>query len=356
MPLNIDPETASSKQAFLIKYQKSLRRIRTLWPGCKIMNSLIEMESAVKTHVWGRVDAAAALHCKVDLFAKRVQDSRIPCIYVNETVKERFAEHFKTLSPAAQRGQIFFEPSDIADWLHRNATATIETVLVPLTILSDYPEQFYRAFLQEKERRLPIMIKEHGVTRDYAGRLCRWDCCEQYLRPEFRGRIGRWYETLKHKALQQDAACVSRATLKAYEIPLPEGFIPKLYSLREFSQRMGFIASNTAGRRMARHMGAMELTFATRKNTSHFMAFGPLAGGGADAKCFPAGLLDLWTAEQYVEVFGEDALKHLRWKMPEGEVTWSEEDLSGGPRGSYLEMKALQALDYAPSGRPSSKA
>ncbi len=353
MPLEINPETASSKQAFLIKYVKSLRRIRATWPGCKILNSIPELADALKSHVWGRVDAAAALHCKVDLFAQRVHDSQIPCIYVNDTVRERYADHFKRLSPAASRGQIFFDPKDIAAWLHQHAVATIETVPVPLTILSDEPEEFFRAFLAEKKRRLPIMMAEHGVTHDYAGRLCHWDCCEQFLRPEFRDKVGRWYNTLKHKALLQDVPSVSRAALKSYEIDLPEDFIPTMYSLNEFAVKMGYTANNTVGHRMARHVGAMTISFETRGKTSRFVACGPLAGGGADAKCFPAGLVDLWTAEQYVEVFGEAALKTLRWKLPDGEVTWSEEDFSGGPRASYLETKALQALDYAPIGRPS---
>ena len=76
------------------------------------------------------------------------------------------------------------------------------------------------------------------------------------------------------------------------------------------------------------------------------LTYGPRVGTNRDAACFEAGLVDVWTARQFVEVFGIDALNTGNWLIPkENAFFWTEKPLEYGGFPDYLQMKTLLALD-----------
>lgn len=224
----------------------------------------------------------------------------------------------------------------------RHATTSVETVVVPLTMLSDHPERLIQAFLAEKAQRLPLMAALHQ-TKDYANRLSTWGCM-RYIKSQYRDRIGQWQETLLKYAdpMKPNA---NRAKLPSIPLKLTQRFLPRMYTYGEVALSNGYTNNTLIGRRIARHWGMMSIKLQDDVDNT-LLAYGPRVGSDRDAICFEAGLVDVWTARQFVDIFGVDALNTGHWLIPkENAFTWTEKPLEYGGFPDYLQMKTLLALD-----------
>lgn len=149
----------SSKNAFLEDYNRKIRALQIRFPHYRILKDLLELEDALKTATWGRIEAATAFHRTPKRFTELGIRERIPCIYVNGEIRSRYQSHFEKLPVSVRTGKLLYDPLDLADWFMRNAKLEVESVVVPLTMLSDEPERLIQAFLAEKAQRLPLELR-----------------------------------------------------------------------------------------------------------------------------------------------------------------------------------------------------
>lgn len=338
-----NPDSVSSKNAFLEDYNRKIRALQIRFPHYRILKDLPELEDALKTATWGRIEAATAFHRTPKRFTELGIRERIPCIYVNGEIRSRYQSHFEKLPVSVRTGKLLYDPLDLSDWFMRNAKLEVESVVVPLTMLSDEPERLVQAFLAEKAQRLPLMIAGKK-TRDYENRLCTWGCM-RHLKAKYRSRVGKWYETLLKKVATDKGESVSKVRLTGCPIELHQRFIPLFFTLGEVAVSNGYTNSCSVGRNIARHLGMMRVQLEDDVNRL-LLTYGPRVGTDRDAICFETGLVDIWTATEFVSEFGTEALNTGNWLMPKDAVLWSEKPLEYNGFPNYLQMKTLLALDF----------
>ena len=344
MPKLFNKNAVSSENAFLEEYSRKIRSLQKRFPHYRIMKDLVELDDALKVSIWGRVEAATAFHRTVERFSELVIREKIPCIYVNTEVRERYKSHFEELPLSVRTGKILFDPLDLADWFMRRACLSVESVVVPLTMLAENPEELFQVFLAEKAQKLPSMIAGKK-TKDYENRLCTWGCM-RYIKPQYRDRIGRWYEKLLNKVDPEKFPSVNLVTLPACPVRLNQRLIPPFFTQGEIAQANGYTCNSIVGRRIARHLGMMNVRLDENVDRA-LVTYGPRVGADRDAPCFEAGLVDIWTAQEFVDEFGIEALNTGKWLMPkEAQVPWTEKPIEYGVFPNYLQMKTLLALDY----------
>lgn len=338
-----NPDSVSSKNAFLENYNRQIRSLQERFPHYRIIKDLPQLEDALKTATWGRIEAAAAFHRTPKRFSELGIREHIPCMYVNGEIRARYKSHFDSLPVSVRTGKLLYDPRDLADWFRRNAELGVESVVVPLTMLSDEPERLIQAFLAEKAQRLPLMIAGKK-TKDYENRLSTWGCM-RHLKAKYRNRVGQWYETLLKKIDTDKGESVSKVSLPSCPIELHQRFIPPFFTLGEIALNNGYTNSCPVGRNIARHLGMMWVKLEDDVDRT-LLTYGPRVGTVRDAICFETGLVDVWTATEFVSEFGIEALNTGNWLMPKDAVLWSEKPLEYAGFPNYLQMKTLLALDY----------
>ncbi len=339
-------DAESSKLAFLRDYATKVEAILKDHPNIRFARDLNLLEAYLKESPWSRLDGAEAFHCSTQIFQPMTERLKVPYVYCNREMKKVFSEHFAQLPPRSQRAQIYYSPADLAKAYAENATGSVTTVLVPLTMLSDQPVNLRSAFLAEKERR--FHNDEMRTTDDYDNRLSTWSCME-YVKPEFRPRLGCWLKTLRQKMAEQGTKRSPMAKFVQVPVTLTSDCLPKFYTYSEISLKAGFTGYSEHGKKLAQLFGMTEVKMNPELDINLY-TYGPRVGTEADAICYEIGLLDLWTAEQFVEVFGHKALDTGKWLTPKGEASWSAPNFSFGPAINHLELKTLLAYDYAGRG------
>ena len=122
-----NPDSVSSKNAFLEDYNRKIRALQIRFPHYRILKDLPELEDALKTATWGRIEAATAFHRTPKRFTELGIRERIPCIYVNGEIRSRYQSHFEKLPVSVRTGKLLYDPLDLADWFMRNARLEVES-------------------------------------------------------------------------------------------------------------------------------------------------------------------------------------------------------------------------------------
>ena len=335
-------DTESSKLAFLREYADKVESMLAEYPNLRFARSLEEMEVFIKESPWSRVDGAEAFHWSTQTFQSMTSRWKVPYIYVNNDMRTLFHPYFERLPPRSRRANIYYCPEDLAKAYAKNATCTVTSVLVPLTMLSDQPVNLRSAFLAEKERRFHSGAPLN--TSNYANRLSTWNCME-YVKPEFRSKVGCWIKTLRYKMAEQGTNRSGMAKFVPVPVTLTADCLPKFYMYSELSVKAGYTGNSAHGKKVAQLLGMAEVKI-NEETDKVLYTYGPRVGTEADAICYEIGLLDLWTAEQFVEVFGHKALDTGKWLTPKGEASWSAPNFSFGAEINQLELKTLLAYDF----------
>ncbi len=334
-------DSESSKLAFLREYADKVEKMLDEYPNLRFVQSLEEMEAFIKESPWTRVDGAEAFHSTVMTFQKMTNRWKVPYIYASSDMRQLFKPLFERLPPRSRRSYIYYSPEVLAKGYAENAGFSVTTVLVPLTMLSNRPVNLRSAFLEEKSRRLPKGAAL--TTNNYTGRLATWDCME-YIKPEFRPKVGGWHKTLRQKMEEQGTNHSPLVKLESVPVKLTAECLPKFYTYNELSLKVGYTGNSEHGKKVAQLHGMADVQL-NEETDFNLRTYGPRVGTDEDAICYEIGLLDLWTAEQFVEVFGKDALNTGKWLTPKGETTWNAPDFSFGPDIKHLELKTLLAYD-----------
>lgn len=333
-------DTASPAFAAIQTYQRDVERLRLKYPRCLIVHGYDALRDYLQYHIWCRQDIADMFKCIGA--AKMIRE--LPYILSTSKARKAFPELFEGLAPKVRNAKQLIAPIDVRSWLEERVHAQAETVLVPLTMLAEDPEGMRRLYRAEKAVRSLAYSSSPDYVSPGNDSLHFWRIME-CIRPEYRPYVGNFVECIKAAAEQQGKE-YQRVQLKRYEVKLPKNVLPRFYTMKEVGELRGY-GTQEVGRSTIAWFGFVRHEFIDRSYcVSVSYTPGPMIGGLRYSEDYREGLLDVWTAEQFVNVFGSDMLQSDCWQFSRSQVYWNEPDWKEGVFPDFRSLGSF--LGYRP--------
>lgn len=312
-------DSLSPAAAHALAYYAKLNELRAKNENVVVVHNVDDLPRLMERYFWSREQVIDALHSSIDWWNKHISPE-VPYIFINKFIRHKFAENLgkrRTADRRTQNAMKIYAPSDVADVIRRKVTSTVVSVLVPIPFLTVERTEMRRIFNCLLKERLPDI---NNLNYRAHPPLHEWVEIRRMIAPKYQEHFGRWYDDVEELAKRQGRQ-TNRVSLPAYEVKLPGGMMPVFRRSVEVAENRDYITRGM-GEMTVKQQGWVRNAFEGSNRT----LFTPgIAVGGADFACdYQTGLLDLWTAERFVEVFGEENLR--KWPMRFGvkDVAWQE--------------------------------
>mgnify|MGYP000026852774 CR=1 FL=1 len=335
--------TESSPAGFarLMDYQKRAARLRHRLPGLVFVRTEMELEAALRTYCWGAEQCVEAFPWSRLTFMKTAKQD-LPFLLGTQWIRDRYVDVMRAWPATARNARYLYSPRDLAAWLRENFRTTVETVLVPLTLFAKDADAMRRAFLNERQLRMQS-IYDGGPLAYRANRLSTWSFLND-LPASAREQLGCWFSDVSEKAAQQNVQ-FHRAHLIPYEVTLPPGVLPKFFTMPEIGGTRDY-PTKEVGNTTFRSFGWAKHEMLNRGVRCIGYTQGLAIGGKAYDQDYEIGLLELMTAERFVRIFGEGALREARWRLSEDLCRWAAPETDFGPGLPPKQLSALLGINY----------
>lgn len=311
-----------------------------------------QIDAHLHEFIWGRADVLNAMHCQANLF-NNIARRDIPCIALTQGIREKYSAFLSELPSTIRKGQFLYRPRDVADWLRVHLRSTVTTVLVPLTRFTAKPDVMRAAFLRLKDERIHNAYADDKRGRRSSGQLCHWPEITALIKAEFADEVWAYPDDIAVAAEKQSRK-TDKIELPAYEVKLPEGIIPVFFDALEVA-RTRKSESRTAGRSIIRNFAWARHEFPIGNEDPSADGLGKVlftqglffGNSPAFLDDYDNGLLTVMTAERYVRLFGESALKEAGWRLSKDLVFWcAQKGFSFGPGLPPTELSKLLLLNH----------
>lgn len=290
-------------------------------------------------------------------------------ILVTKTVREAYPEVFDKLSYPDRNAKYLFDFEDIFEWTKKYFEVSVETVLVPLSMLATNPEGMRAAFRRVKNAKLGKAFSSSTRAELNANRISEWAEVMKYVKPEFRSLCGSYSEdSQKYKN-----PSTGRTSFPRIVVPFPKDKFPFLHSQSDLSQIVGYGYSPQVAFRAVRNRGWARFTLneagrklycerlgkdwaESQKKAEHFWftkyAPGLRLGGIESFEDYELGMVELVTAKRFVEIFGPQALQNADWLWRPEDCAWFKDNAVFGPKIPVKTLSATLGSNYiAPKAR-----
>lgn len=344
-----DAEWASQMPRGMVlakRHYAAVARLRATHPNLIIVNGLDALGDYLRHHIWCKQDILNVFPWKNVLFT-RLLGKKLPFILNTEIVRMKYKDVFKDWPLIRVNAQNLYAPSDLLEWFRFNLKSTVETVMVPLTMFAFDADAMRDVYKRVRDAHLTECYKQKKHLKLREMRLCCWPEIQACIRPEFKDDIGKLFEDKTRHAKEQ--GCVPRrAKLPPYEVTLPADKMPFFCESSEIAgvTRNGYQSvevSLTSFRDFAwakheiRPEAAEDGAPVSRAGYTQGLCF----GGKETIKDYEMGLVEVMTAERFVNMFGEDALKKADWRFSKDLCAWAKPDAAFGPGLPPKEMGIL---------------
>lgn len=311
-------DSLSPDGAKALSYYAKVLDLRDKNPNVVLVHNVNDLPKLMEKYFWSREQVVESLHSSVDWWNQHIAE-HCRYLFINQFIRRKFAQHLKTTDRRVQNANKIYSPEEIAATLQKMMKATVVSVLVPLPFLSKHPYTMRQKFEELLEERLPAI---NG--RDYRTYppLYEWDEILDLVEPLYRPHVGKWHDDIKSLAREQGRQ-QHRVTLKEYKVTYPDGILPVFRRNTEVAFERDYV-TRSMGETTVRSQGWTKNMIEGSNRT----LFTPgVAVGGEEYACdYRTGLLDLWTAERYVEVFGEESLKKWPLRFGSTDIAWQKKD------------------------------
>lgn len=331
-----------------ISYVDQTTELKEKFPGVVIVEGIDALEDFLRYHTWTQNDVLNAFPWKVKLF-RRTAGKTLPFILNTEAVRLAYPDFFKNKDKTFKNALKLFSPEDLKNWFCQNLSSTLETVLVPLTLFSSDPNAMRDEFKRIKIDYLQKSYDTSSRKKLRELRVSNWPEIIRLIRLEFRNQIGKYFDDAK-KATEGRNIVPSRASFRKYEVQLPNDKLPIFFEKKEIgktrdydSEEVSYATYKLFG--WAEHAFKEgvdpEMTISKKAYTQ-----GLWFGGRDCVQDYENGLLELMTAERFVDIFGADALKSADWRFSKDLCSWAKPDAVFGPGFPPKELAVLLGLNY----------
>lgn len=338
-----DPWEQSAPPGFMLSraYMRKIAKIKEELPNCVIVRDMGDVEMALHDYCWGVEQCVAAFPWSRLSFGRTARKD-ISFFLSTQWVREHFVDVMAGWPNTARNARFLYAPAELAAWFREHLNSTVESVLVPLTLFTDHPDEMRSDFLRAKEVRL-LNSYEGGPAAYRENRLSTWGIADS-VRLSLRKELGRWFEDVTEKA-QQQGVQFHRAKLPTYSVQIPEGMMPKFFTIEEVAATRDY-PTKEVGLSTVRSFGWAKHEMLNRKVRCLGYTQGLAIGGKEYDIDYDLGLVELMTAERFVRIFGESALKSARWRISKDLTTWARPDADFGPGLPPKQLSALLGINY----------
>lgn len=349
----LPPEAPAGALRAASYHQKALE-LKERFPGAIIVPGDESLGDHLRHHTWSQSDILDAFPWKVKLF-RRTAGQSLPYILNTEHVREAYPEHFENLDNEHKNAVKLYDPEDLMLWFRNNLVSKVQTVLVPLTLFADRPDEMRDAFRRVRDGYLAKSYAAKTRLQLQERRLSLWPEILFHVKRSLRDEVGKFHEDASARAKEQGVV-PTRAKFPEYEVRLPADKMPVFFEKKDIGRTRNY-DSEEVSYSSYKFFGWAEHSFregvdpgeSTRKKA---YTQGLWIGGDDCLRDYEEGLLELMTAERFVRVFGESALKEADWRFPRDLCSWAKDDASFGPGFPPKELSVLLGINrVAPKER-----
>ncbi len=334
-------ESAPGGLARMLDYSKRAAKVRRKHPNCLFITDETDLEVALKRYCWGSEQCVEAFPWRLLSFTRTARKD-LSFLLGTQWLRENYADLMSLWPATARNARYLYSPAELAEWFRNNLHSTVESVLVPLTLFSTQPDAMRRRFMTLKMEKMQS-VYDGGPLAYRANRLSTWDIFEGVSKAA-RKELGCWFSDVVQKSEQQGVQ-FHRTKLIPFEVRLPEGMLPRFYTLPEIGGTRDY-PTKEVGMTTARSFGWARHEMANRGVRILGYTQGVAVGGPEYDADYENGLLELMTAERFVKLFGVSALKTARWRISRDLTRWSSDKADFGPGLPPKQLSALLGINY----------
>ena len=340
------------------RHYAAVDRLKAKYAKMIVVDGLDALGDYLRYHNWCQQDLLNVFPWKLSLM-RRLVLKQLPFILNTEIVRLKYGDIFKSWPLERVNANHLYAPSDLLDWFKKNLRSTVETVMVPLTMFSKNPDEMRYTYRTVRSSHLSECYEQQKARKLREMRLVCWPEIRNLILPEYQDDIGKLYDDkIKYAEIQNCAP--RRAKMKAYEVELPGDKIPFFYDAASISSvtRNGYQSSEVSLSSFrdfgwARHDVLPDAAGDGVPVEKSGYTQGLWFGGKETIKDYETGLVEVMTAERFVKLFGESALKQADWRFSKDLCAWTREDAVLGPGLPPKEMGVLLGANVvAPKEKP----
>lgn len=338
-----------------IVYSRQLEKLHQEYPNLIMVHGFDALADYLRYHRWCREDIRKAIPLSADWFRYTIGRD-IPFILSTQTVRKVYPDMFEGMSLEACHARRLYDPKDVLEWLRENLVSTITSVLVPLGMMTRDPEGLRKIFQEVSRKRLSDAVKHRCRSNSSKPeRISSWPEIIDMILPEYRTHFGAFRDDLSRMMVEQGTTQRAYVKLPEVEVKLPDDKLPRFFTQKEVALTRGYRSFSVSLTTIkffawAEHRLREPNRFLTEKNnlsfTKAFYTQGLFPGGDRFAKDYELGLVDVMTAQRFIDVFGMNALQNAQWRFSKDLCRWHAE---GARFGLGLPPKVFGILQGGPS-------
>ena len=303
-------------------YLSTITALKAKYPNIKLPKYDTELEDYMRFHKYSRAEICEFLNISIKLF-EGTMCSELPFVLNTNYFRENLPEAFAQLSPRAQAAKMLWALSDVAAWVYDRTTASVQNVLVPLSIFTNNPDAFRKTFIDEYK----IRAKRgdfNPVRGLHPSLVSNWNCVSS-LKGGALDEIGRWFEDTSQLAKLQGKR-QNRVIYETLEVRRPEKCLPKFRQLKDIAKAAGYYTREHGMRRalyfgMARHDVEFQKDVKSKLN---FYTGGILLGDERNWPDYAIGAVDLMTVTRAKRIFGTETLAQAPLYLTRDDYVWRD--------------------------------
>ena len=190
-----------------------------------------------------------------------------------------------------------------------------------------------QTFLEVRDERLAKLYGSTSRKLLMESRLSVWPEVVAHIRSEYRDQIGKFFEDAKLYA-ERDNVMPHRVHFPRYEVQLPSDKLPIFYEKQSVGATRGYdtpevsyATVNYFGWATHEFKEGVDPQSKTRKKA---YTQGLWIGGATTKQDYESGLLELMTAQRFVDIFGENALQDANWRFSKDLCRWAKPNICWG--------------------------
>lgn len=338
-------ETGVSPKFLLAqKYNERVQALRAKYPNCIVLSDIALLPQALETYNVTQKDLLTIGPWAINSFITYIGKD-LPFILINHQARELYPEALATLGPERQRATKLFSYADLVKHFETHLESNLESVLLPISLFTDKPTLYRRAFKEQRQKYLDAIKAGRRVVREASNPIL-WLCSREAIKDTSTYHLlTQWSEDIEELRARQGKADSRSATLPSIRTHLPAGVLPKFFSTRDVS-RMNGVAMAIGCRYIQRDGWVRHLLKGPdgRMLTNGFYTPGPLFGGPQHWEDYKIGATVLVTTTRAKELLPMEQLTHpAHWRFEKEGIVWTNRTDLPDPK-RYTPLKENFAL------------
>ena len=314
--------------AIQLSYQEKVEALKKKLPNCLVIPKLAWFPEYLQEYRYSLKDFQAVFPWSASTINKLVRP-QLPFILITATIRRHFDDMLQQLPVDTRKANYLFSIRELQGFMAQNLESYLTSVQIPISLFVASPSEFQKDFVQDKEAYLGEKQKIQNRTKGHGSEVTTrirnitdWPSVVKHVPQEIRKILGSWNEDVEKLRQENQLSERQRLPLTKLRVHLPEGVLPKFYTLTDIAER-GNCTNRSSGERFVLREGWVrhELQGA---NKVAFTA-GPMLGVDANWEDYRIGATVTVTVERALTLVRKEHLTHAkRWLLCNEDIYWQK--------------------------------